>query len=120
MRNLSIFAAVLLCAFAANSYAQNPVVYWTAADSETIPLEPASLHAGRVYHPAVGGGDMHVQIDSRYPVTVAMAWADEWNAAMQPRSPCEFQLPLREGACHQRDLRVSSSLRTPHDHHLPR
>jgi hypothetical protein len=26
---------------------------------------------------------MHVQIDSRYSVTVAMAWADEWNAAMQ-------------------------------------
>ena len=61
--------------------------YWTAADSETIPLEPASLHAGRIYHPAVGGGDMHVQIDSRYPVTVAMAWADEWNAAMQTPEP---------------------------------
>src|ERR1017187_10627480 len=83
MRNLSIFATPLFCALAANSHAQNPVV-WTAANSETIPLEPASLHAGRVYYPAVGGGDMHVQIDSRYPVTVAMAWADEWNAAMQP------------------------------------
>ena len=89
MRNLSIFATLLFCALAANSYAQNPVI-WTAADSETIPLEPASLHAGRVYHPAVGGGDMHVQIDSRYPVTVAMAWADEWNAAMRPGAPGNF------------------------------
>src|SRR6266478_6198719 len=89
MKNLSILAAVLFCALAANSHAQNPVV-WTAANSETIPLEPASLHAGRVYHPAVGGGDMHVQIDSRYPVTVAMAWADEWNAAMQPGAPGNF------------------------------
>jgi hypothetical protein len=73
MRNLSIFATLLFCALAANSYAQDPVFYWRAADSETIPLEPASLHAARVYHPAVGGGGMHVQIDSRYPVTVAMA-----------------------------------------------
>src|ERR1700686_4249218 len=90
MRNLSIFATLLFCALAANSYAQNPVI-WTAADSETIPLEPASLHAGRVYHPAVGGGGMHVQIDSRYPVIVAMAWADEWNAAMQrPGAPANF------------------------------
>src|SRR6202521_3359403 len=89
MRNLSILASLLFCAWAANSYAQNPVI-WTAADSETIPLEPASLHAGRVYHPAVGGGDMHVQIDSRYPVTVAMAWADEWNAAMRPGAPANF------------------------------
>ena len=119
MRNLSFLAALLFCAFAANSHAQNRV-YWSAANSETIPLEPASLHAGRVYSPAVGGGDMHVQIDSRYPVTVAMTWADEWNAAHATRSPCELQLPLREGACHQHDLRVSSSLRTPDDHHLSR
>src|SRR6266436_6207484 len=89
MRNLSIFATLLFCALAANSYAQNQIV-WTAANSETIPLEPASLHAGRAYHPAVGGGDMHVQIDSRYPVTVAMAWADEWNAAMRPGAPGNF------------------------------
>jgi hypothetical protein len=33
---------------------------------------------------------MHVQIDSRYPVTVAMAWADEWNAAMRPGAPANF------------------------------
>ena len=82
---------MLVCvfAFAANSYAQDRV-FWSAADSETIPLEPASLHGGRVYHPAVGGGNMHVQIDSRYPVTVGMAWADEWNAAMQPGAPAHF------------------------------
>ena len=90
MRNLSIFAALLFCAIAASSYAQSRI-YWIAADSETIPLEPAGLHGGRVYHPADGGGDMHVQIDSRYPVTVAMAWADEWNAAMQqPGAPENF------------------------------
>ena len=87
MRNFFFFATLLFCAFAANSSAQ---VYWSAADSETIPLEPASLHAGRVYHPAVGGGGMHVKIDSRYPVTVAMAWADEWNAAMQSGAPANF------------------------------
>jgi hypothetical protein len=60
MRNLSIFAALLVCAFAGVSSAQdNRVFDWTPANSETIPL------------------------DSRYPVTVAMTWADEWNAAMQ-------------------------------------
>jgi len=87
MRNLSIFAALLLCA--AFSFAQdNRVFDWTPANNETIPLEPASLHAGRVYHPAAGGGNMHVQVDSRYPVTVAMTWADEWNASIQnPNAP---------------------------------
>src|SRR5882724_8887500 len=89
MRKFSIFGVVLVCAFAASLYAQDRV-YWSAANSETIPLEPASLHGGRIYRPAVGGGDMHVQIDSRYPVTVAMAWADEWNAAMHPGAPANF------------------------------
>jgi hypothetical protein len=82
MRHSAIIAAVL-CALATLTFGQNRVFDWTPANSETIPLEPASLHAGRIYHPAVGGGDMHVQIDSGYSVTVAMAWADEWNAAMQ-------------------------------------
>ncbi len=90
MRNFSIFAALLCCAFATTSRAQAPTT-WIAADAETIPLEPASLHGGRVYRPAAGGGDMHVQIDSRYPVTVAMTWADEWNASMQhPDAPAHF------------------------------
>src|SRR5512141_583478 len=94
MRNLSIFAALLVCAFAASSSAQdNRVFDWTPANSETIPLEPASLHAGRIYHPAAGGGNMHVSITSQHPVTVAMAWADEWNAAMQhPEAPASFNL----------------------------
>ena len=84
MRNLSIFFALFICALATVSSAQdNRVFNWTPANSETIPLEPASLHGARVYRPAAGGGNMHVQIDSRYPVTVAMAYADEWNAAIQ-------------------------------------
>ncbi|HSZ64555.1 MAG TPA: hypothetical protein VK828_22345 [Terriglobales bacterium] len=90
MRNLSIFATLLFCALAANSYAQDLAFYWRAADSETIPLAPAGLNAGHVYRPAVGGGDMHVQIDSRYPVTVAMAWADEWYAAMRSGASANF------------------------------
>ena len=90
MRKLSILAVLLFCAFATTSHAQAPTT-WIAADAETIALEPASLHAARVYRPAAGGGDMHVQIDSRYPVTVAMTWADEWNASVQhPEAPAHF------------------------------
>jgi len=91
MRNLSIFAVLLLCAFAAFSCAQDRVFDWTPANSETIPMEPASFNAGRVYHPLAGGGNMHVGIEAKYPVTLAMAWADEWNNAMQhPEAPANF------------------------------
>jgi hypothetical protein len=92
MRNLSIFA-VLACAFAATASAQdNRVFDWTPANAENITMEPASMHAGRTYHPAAGGGNMHVGIESRYPVTIAMTWADSWNAAMQhPDAPVNFE-----------------------------
>jgi hypothetical protein len=92
MRKYSILAVLLLSAFAVISNAQdNRVFDWTPANTEAIPLEPASLHAGRIYHPAAGGGNMHVGIESRFPVTVAMTWADEWNTAMQhPDAPSNF------------------------------
>jgi hypothetical protein len=87
MRNLCIFAA-LLCAVPLTVGQDKRVFDWTPANNETIPMEPASFHAGRTYHPDAGGGNMHVQIEARYPVTVAMAWADEWNNAMQhPDAP---------------------------------
>ena len=82
MKPLSVIAALFVCAFAASAQ-DNRVFGWTPANSETVPMEPGSLHGGRIYHPQAGGGDLHVGIESRYPVTVAMAWADEWNAAMQ-------------------------------------
>jgi hypothetical protein len=93
MKHISISAALLVCVFSAIASAQdNRVFDWTPANSETIPMEPASMHAGRTYHPEAGGGNLHVGIESRYPVTIAMAWADEWNAAIQnPSAPVNFE-----------------------------
>jgi hypothetical protein len=92
MRNLCIFAALLCGCSTVLTFGQdNRVFDWTPANNETIPMEPASFHAGRTYHPAAGGGNMHVQIEARYPVTVAIVWADEWNTAMQhPDAPVNF------------------------------
>jgi hypothetical protein len=111
MRILSNFAALLVCAFVATANAQdNRVFDWTPANSETIPMEPASIHAGRVYHPAPGGGNMHVGIESRYPVTVGMTWADEWNAASEhPDAPVNFEF-----LCVQEHV-----TRTTYECHLP-
>ena len=87
MRSFAIISG-LVCVLAAITFAQDPVLNWVPADSETIPMEPASLHSGRIYRPAVGGGTMHISVESRFPVTIAMAWADEWNNAVQhPEAP---------------------------------
>ena len=92
MRKSYFFAALLLSAFATISTPQdNRVFDWTPANAETIPMEPASWHGARIYQAAAGGGNMHVAIEARYPVTIIMAWADEWNSAMQhPDAPANI------------------------------
>src|SRR5205807_4444169 len=83
MRNLCALA-LLLCSFVASSSAQGRIFDWTRANEETVQMDPADYHTGRVYRPAPGGGNMHVDIEARRePVTIAMTWADEWNNAQQ-------------------------------------
>ena len=54
---------------------------WVRASDENVQLDPGDYFSGRVYRPGPDGGDMHVIIHSRLPVTVAMVPADQWNAA---------------------------------------
>ena len=52
----------------------------------------------RTYRPAADGGDIHVVIEARQPVTVAMTWADDWsNATKHPERMYELDfLCVRE------------------------
>jgi len=56
---------------------------WVPANNETVRLDPAYYHAGRTYHPASGGGNLHVDIQAQQPVTVLMVSAAEWNSVVQ-------------------------------------
>lgn len=82
MRN-SIAIAVL-CLFTTALTAQGPekTYDWQRASDEIVQLDLADYHAGRVYRPASGGGNMHINIDARLPVTVMMAVAADWDAAI--------------------------------------
>ena len=65
------------------SLAQDKVFDWVRASDEVSQLDPADYHAGRVYHPSADGGNMHVDIQARQPVTIAMAFASDWDAWQQ-------------------------------------
>jgi hypothetical protein len=56
---------------------------WQPANDESVRLDPANYHAGRVYHPGPNGGGMHIDVDSAQPLTIAMARQGEWAEAMQ-------------------------------------
>ena len=75
------------------SLAQDKVFDWVRASDEVSQLDPADYHAGRVYRPGSDGGGMHVDIHAKRPVTIAMAFASDWNAWTQhPESQTDLEL----------------------------
>src|SRR5262245_25378942 len=68
---------------AGSGVGQGRVCQWFAADAESVRLDRANYHQGRVSHPGPGGGGIHVDIESSQPVTIAMARPDAWSQAMQ-------------------------------------
>jgi len=89
---------VVVLTFAAMGAAQDKVFDWIHASDEAAQLDPMDYHAGRVYHPASWGGNMHVDINAKLPVTVALAPSDQWDSALQhPEVPPRLEfLCLRE------------------------
>ncbi len=76
--------AILVCAFIGSARAQQlpPKTFdWVRASDEVVQLDPADYHTGRVYRPGPDGGNMHVIIQAKRPVTLAMVGAEEWKAA---------------------------------------
>jgi hypothetical protein len=82
MKRMYWLGAVVL-ASAAMGVAQDKVFDWIHASDEAAQLDPMEYHAGRVYHPASGGGNIHVDINAKLPVTVALAPSDQWDSALQ-------------------------------------
>lgn len=83
MRTTLISALLASLAFAGSASAQQKVFDWIPANDESVRLDPANFHTGRTYHPGPQGGNIHVDIQSQLPVTIALAPEDQWNRAMQ-------------------------------------
>ncbi len=83
MRN-AVLATILMCAsLSVCAFAAPRTFDWVRASDENAQLDPADFHAGRVYHPGDDGGNMHVDIQSTQPVTIAMATEQSWTDAQQ-------------------------------------
>lgn len=82
MRRLSLLGLLLIISCA--SFGQPPRTFdWVRASDEIVQLDPMQFHSGRVYRPGPDGGNMHVIIHARQPVTLAMTGAREWSEAQQ-------------------------------------
>src|SRR5438477_7955589 len=81
MRKATLLGLLVICA--ASCQAQEKIFDWVRASDEFAQLYPADYHAGRVYRPGNDGGNMHVNIEAKQPVTIAMAFSKEWNEAQE-------------------------------------
>ena len=108
-----LIAGIFVCAVIAAAWAQQSsykTYDWVRASDEIVRLDPADYHSGRVYHPGPDGGNMHVIIQAKQPVTLAMVFEDEWNAVIQH--------PETVGSVDFRCLREHVS-NTTYECHLP-
>ena len=77
---MKILPIALFFLLASSLQAQQPRVFdWVKANDEVLQLDPMDFHAGEVFRPGPNGGNIRVIIRAKQPVTLAMAWAAEWN-----------------------------------------
>src|ERR1700676_632779 len=74
---------IAILSFAALAVAQEKAFDWVRDTDEAAQLDPMDYHAGRVYRPGSQGGNLHVDIQSTLPITIALAPNDEWTGALQ-------------------------------------
>ena len=91
--NKLYWLGIALLTMAASTAAQDKTFDWVRASDESAQLDPWDTHAGRVYRPGSQGGNMHVDIHSKLPVTIALAPNDEWiGATQQPGAAPHLEL----------------------------
>ncbi|MGC2197519.1 MAG: hypothetical protein WA628_22800 [Terriglobales bacterium] len=81
-----LLLATVACALIGSAGAQQvpPLTFdWVRASDEVVQLDPADYHTGRVYRPGGDGGNMHIIVQARRPVTLAMVGTEEWNSVQQ-------------------------------------
>src|SRR5207237_9824164 len=79
----TLLCVLLISLLDLSALAKQKVFAWVSANNETVQLDPADYHSGRVYRPGPDGGNIHVGIQAKQPVTIAVMWVDEWRAAQQ-------------------------------------
>jgi hypothetical protein len=73
--------------------AQEKEFGWVRANNQVTQLDPADFRAGRVYRPGPNGGNMHIDVQAGFPVTIAMAPAAEWQAQQEhPEGQIGYEL----------------------------
>ena len=77
---LASLAILILAGISAGQ--QQRIFDWVTANDETVRLDPANYHSGPIYHPAGDGGNNHVDIKARLPVTIFMTPEEDWQQAL--------------------------------------
>ena len=83
MRTTLASALLATFALAGSASAQQRIFDWLPSNDESVRLDPANYHSGHTFHPGPQGGNIHTDIESHLPVTIALVPEDQWNQALQ-------------------------------------
>jgi hypothetical protein len=83
MKTIHLCALLLACAVAAPLFGQQKTYNWVTGSDETVSLDPGYYHAGPTVQPSPKNLAVHIDVDARRPVRIAMVSAQEWNDAAQ-------------------------------------
>lgn len=101
----------LLFSLAQFAAAQGKIFDWVRASDENVQLDPMDYHAGRVYRPESGGGNMHIDVQAQMPVTISVVPNDQWQVAL---SHPEIAQPQLDPLCMREHITS-----TTYECHLP-
>lgn len=82
---------------------------WVAANTETVRLDPAKYYTSQTYTPGPQGGNMQVDIDARYPVTLAIVDANDWTQANQNPNPARNLSNIKYNCVQQHAIKTTYS-----------
>lgn len=82
---------------------------WVASNSETVRLDPAKVYTSQTYTPGPQGGNMQIDIDARFPVTLAMVDANDWNQANQNPNPARNLSNIQYNCLQQHAVKTTYS-----------
>ena len=84
---------------------------WVRADQDSVRLDPANYFTSRTYTPGPQGANMQVDIESRYPITVALVDPSAWNDATQRPTAARNMSNLNYSCVQQHTVQITYTCR---------
>ena len=90
---------------------QPKVFNWVPSNNETVRLDPENYYASHTFTAGAQGGNMQLDIEARYPVTLAMVDSSAWQQATQQPTAAQNPSNISYNCVQQHTLKTTYTCR---------